>query len=100
MIATEKTMGRPTATQADRTRSLTSPRTGSGPNRSLSRCITFSVITTDESTSTPIEIAIPAIDIALAGMSTRPDRRRAAMMRNDERAASGSVPAITSEARR
>ena len=61
--------------------------------------MTFSAITTDESTSTPIEIAIPASDMALAWMSTMPSRRRIAMIRNDDSAASGSVLAMTSEVR-
>ena len=66
MIATEKTMGRPTARHAGRTTARTSPLTTRPRNCSLSRCMTFSAITTDESTSTPIEIAMPASDIALA----------------------------------
>ena len=61
--------------------------------------MTFSAITTDESTRTPIEIAIPASDMALAWMSTRPSRRRTAMIRNDVSAARGSVLAMTSEVR-
>ena len=61
--------------------------------------MTFSAITTDESTSTPIEIAIPASDIALAGMSTMPDRLNVVMIRNEESAASGSVAAMTSDVR-
>ena len=74
----------------------------SAPNCFLckcSRCITFSAITTDESTSTPIEIAIPAKDIVFAWMSTRPILRRIAMIKNDESAASGIVLAMMSEVR-
>ena len=75
------------------------PRTGRPPKCSRSRCMTFSAITTDESTSTPIEIAMPASDMALAWMSTMPSRRKIAMIRNDESAASGSVLAMTSDVR-
>ena len=57
-------------------------------------------MTIDESTSTPIEIAIPASDIALAWMSTIPAHRRLAMIRNDESAARGSVIATMNDVRR
>ena len=56
--------------------------------------MTFSAITTDESTSTPIEMAMPASDMALAWMSTTPSRRKTAMIKNDVSAASGSVLAM------
>ena len=56
--------------------------------------MTFSAITTDESTSTPIEMAMPASDMALAWMSTMPSRRKTAMIRNDDSAARGSVLAM------
>ncbi len=97
MIATENTIGRPTARQAGSTMSRTSPLTGAPPECSRRRCMTFSAMTTDESTSTPIEIAIPASDMALAGMSRMPLRRRIASTRNDESAARGRMPAITSD---
>ena len=99
MIATEKTIGRPTARQAGSTMSRTSPRTTWLPNCSRSRCMTFSAITTDESTSTPIEMAMPASDMALAWMSTTPSRRKTAMIRNDVSAARGSVLAMMSDVR-
>ena len=90
MIATEKTIGRPTARQAGSTTSLhvASHRAGRR-TRSLSRCITFSAITIDESTSTPIEMAMPASDMALAWMSTMPSRRRTAIIRNDDERGQG-----------
>ena len=43
----------------------------------------FSAITIDESTRTPIEIAIPASDMMLAWMSTTPRRRTPPMIANE-----------------
>ncbi len=99
MMTTEKKIGRPTSTHAGRTIARRSPLAGSSPKWPRSRCIAFSAITIDESTSTPIEIAIPASDMMLAWMSTTPSRRRAAMIANEPRTDSGSVIATMNEVR-
>ena len=61
--------------------------------------MTFSAITIEESTSTPIEIAIPASDMMLAWMSTIPSRRSADMIANEPRTDSGSVIATMNDVR-
>ncbi|MFO0957880.1 MAG: hypothetical protein U0800_10540 [Isosphaeraceae bacterium] len=100
MMSTEKKIGRPTSRQALATIGRTSPATGPSPNRSRSRCMAFSVTTIDESTSTPIEMAMPASDIALTSTSATPSPRSIPRTANAENAASGRVAAMMNEARR
>ena len=100
MITTEKKIGRPTAWHAGTTTARTSPRAGRSPKCSLSRCMAFSAITTDESTSTPTETATPASDMTLVWTSATPSARSSHIIANDARAASGSVTATTNEVRR
>ena len=59
----------------------------------------FSAITIDESTSTPIEIAIPASDMMFVSMSAIPSALSEAISANDPSAARGRVSAITNEVR-
>ena len=62
--------------------------------------MTFSVITTDESTSTPIEIASPASDMMLVWTSATPICRRQSSNKNAASTASGSVSVMTNEVRK
>jgi hypothetical protein len=100
MITIEKKLGRPTIWQAGRTIVRISPRTGRSPKCSRRWCMAFSTTTTDESTSTPIEIAIPASDMMFVWTSAAWSTLSSPMSANDPRAAKGSVSAITNEARR
>ena len=81
------------------TSSRVSPRTGRSPYRRFSRCMTFSAITIDESTSTPIEMASPASDIRFVWTSTRPSVAGGPSGRTRTSTASGSVSATTNAVR-
>ena len=76
MITTEKKIGRPTARQAG---STTAPQVAA--DRAVAELLaaggasTFSAITTDESTSTPIEMAMPRQRHELVWTSATPSRR-------------------------
>ena len=61
--------------------------------------MTFSAITIDESTSTPIEMASPASDMMFVSTSASPAVRSRSIRPNEARTASGSVSATTSEVR-
>lgn len=62
--------------------------------------MTFSLITIDESTSTPIEITMPASDMMLVCTSAMPMPRSSHIPPNAPSTTSGSVSATTSDARK
>ena len=57
-------------------------------------------MTIEASTSTPMEMAIPASDMMLVWMSAMPSLRSAHIMPNEASAASGNVTAMMNDVRK